>query len=60
MDRAEALKFAFDWPAVALLPAQCNSCGSFVRKRAVLAHMDQQHPGWLERWNEFLAANGAL
>lgn len=60
MTAREALEFAFVWPpGLPLLPC-CVTCGEYIRRRALIAHMDQRHPGWLQTWNGMLREHGIV
>jgi hypothetical protein len=59
MNADQALRFAFDWPAIPLLfKPKCNMCGQFVRADRALLHANMQHPGWLDEWNKALKEAG--
>lgn len=58
MTAQEALSFAFDWSPVPFVNPRCCTCGKGVRRALAIAHMDIEHPGWLEAWNDALRAAG--
>lgn len=58
MTETEALRFAFDWPPVPFLLPRCCTCSAYVRRAKLADHMNAEHPGWLDTWNDALRKAG--
>jgi hypothetical protein len=58
MTAREAVQFAFDWSPFPFIKPICCTCLKSVRRHETITHMDEQHPGWLDAWNNALRASG--